>query len=236
MELYDMHSHILPEIDDGAESVEVSVKVIKTLYEQGVRHICLTPHYYSHKESLESFLERRQASFNLLKPHLPQDVEFCLGAEVYVTDIIMNNRSIKELCYGNSNYILLEFPYYTTFKDSSLDFLMNIVNKYSVKPILAHIERYSAIINNPKLAQELSMYGVKFQTNAVSYLDKSNFRKLKKFIKYGLVHYIGSDAHNMVRNSPKTYKETFDLVEKKTSPNVVRGITKFSQKVFDLSK
>ena len=111
MNLYDVHSHILPQIDDGAENVDVSVNIINTLYNQGVRHICLTPHYYTHQESMESFLSRRESSFNLLKPSLPSDIEFCLGAEVYVTDIIMNNKSLKPVCYGNSDYILLEFPY-----------------------------------------------------------------------------------------------------------------------------
>lgn len=50
MNLYDVHSHILPQIDDGAENVDVSVNIINTLYNQGVRHICLTPHYYTHQE------------------------------------------------------------------------------------------------------------------------------------------------------------------------------------------
>lgn len=56
MNLYDVHSHILPQIDDGAENVDVSVNIINTLYNQGVRHICLTPHYYTHQESMDSFL------------------------------------------------------------------------------------------------------------------------------------------------------------------------------------
>ena len=139
MNLYDVHSHILPQMDDGAENVDVSLNIINTLYNQGVRHICLTPHYYTHQESMESFLSRRESSFNLLKPNLPSDIEFCLGAEVYVTDIIMNNKSLKPVCYGNSDYILLEFPYSTTFTGSSYDFLFRLINQYGVMPILAQI-------------------------------------------------------------------------------------------------
>ena len=183
MELYDMHSHILPQMDDGAEDVEVSKKILNVLYSQGVSHICLTPHYYSHKESMEDFLKRREYCFSLLKPHIPQGIEVCLGAEVYVTDIIMNNTSLNPVCYGSSNYILLEFPYQTTFKDSSFELLVRLMNRYGVKPILAHIERYPALLGNPKLMQELSSYGIRFQTNAVSYLDRGTFRKLKKLIK-----------------------------------------------------
>ncbi len=236
MELYDMHSHILPEMDDGADSVEVSVNMLKTLYNQGVRHISFTPHYYSHKESMEDFLSRREYCYNLLKPHIPEGIEVCLGAEVYVTDIIMNNESVRPVCYGNSNYILLEFPYNTTFQGSSGEFLARFMNYYGVKPILAHIERYDALINNPSLMEELAYDGVTFQTNAVSYLDRGIFRKFKKLIKRGLIHYVGSDAHNMVRNSPTTYEKSFELISKKTSPEVIDAINHFSKKVFDLAK
>lgn len=233
MELYDMHSHILPEMDDGAEDVAVSKKILNVLYSQGVSHICLTPHYYSHKESMDDFLKRREYCFSLLEPHIPKEIEVCLGAEVYVTDIIMNNTSLKPVCYGNSNHILLEFPYNTTFEGSSYDFLIRLMNRYGVKPILAHIERYPALIGNPKLMQELSSYGIRFQTNAISYLDRGAFRKLKKLIKYGLVDFIGSDAHNLVRNSPDKFGEAIELINKKTSPNVVRAISHFSREVFE---
>ena len=140
---------------------------------------------------------------------------------------------MKPVCYGNSNYILLEFPYSTSFTGSSYDFLTRFMNYYSVKPILAHIERYDALINNPDLMEDLAYYGVKFQTNAVSYLDRGIFRKFKKLIRRGLIHYVGSDAHNMVRNSPSTYKKSFELISSKTSPDVVRAINHFSKRVFE---
>lgn len=233
MDLYDMHSHILPEMDDGASNVEVSIKMLDSLKSQGVKHICLTPHYYSHKESMEDFVQRRKECFNLLKPHIPDDIQVCLGAEVYITDIILNNKSVQPVCYGNSKYILLEFPYSTSFTGSSYDFLIRFMNLYGVKPILAHIERYPALIRNPKLVEDLASYGVKFQTNAVSYFDKAIFRRFKKLFKMGLIHFVGSDAHNMVRNSPGKYKEAFELISKKTNPGVVKAINSFSRRVFE---
>lgn len=236
MNLYDVHSHILPQIDDGAENVDVSVNIINTLYNQGVRHICLTPHYYTHQESMESFLSRRESSFNLLKPNLPSDIEFCLGAEVYVTDIIMNNKSLKPVCYGNSDYILLEFPYSTTFTGSSYEFLFRIINQYGVMPILAHIERYESLIKNPKLLQKLSSEGVLFQTNAVSYKNKAIFRKFKKLLNKNLIHFIGSDAHNMIRNSPTTYCETFELINKKVGDFSVDKINQNAKRLFEIAK
>lgn len=232
MNLYDVHSHILPQMDDGAENVDVSVNIINTLYNQGVRHICLTPHYYTHKESMESFLARRDVSFNNLKSYIPKDIEICLGAEVYVTDIIMNNKSLKPVCYGNSNYILLEFPYNTTFSDSSYDFLIRLMSQYGIKPVLAHIERYSSLIKNPKLLKTLLDDGVMFQTNAVSYTDKSLLRKFKKLFKKDLIHFIGSDAHNMIRNSPTTYEENFRLISKKIGDYAIDVVNQNANNLF----
>jgi protein-tyrosine phosphatase len=182
---------------------------------------------------MEDFLSRRQESFEILKPYIPEGIQVCLGAEVYITDIIMNNTSVRPVCYGNSNYILLEFPYSTSFEGSSYDFLIRFMNLYGVKPILAHIERYDALMRNPDILEDLASYGVGFQTNAISYLNKSTFRRFKKLIKNGLIHYIGSDAHNMVRNSPDKFKEATELISAKTSPNVIRAINRFSQTVFD---
>ena len=204
MNLYDVHSHILPQMDDGAENVDVSLNIINTLYNQGVRHICLTPHYYTHQESMESFLSRRESSFNLLKPNLPSDIEFCLGAEVYVTDIIMNNKSIKPVCYGNSDYILLEFPYSTTFTGSSYDFLFRLINQYGVMPILAHIERYSYLNNEDYL--KIKKEGALIQINASSF----NYTNTKKIIKYllknNLVDFVASDCHDLNRRSVDFFK------------------------------
>ena len=94
MQLYDMHSHILPAFDDGAKTIEDSLALIDCLKKQGVSNICLTPHYYTNERSFEDFLTKRQQAFEKFRPYIPQDVNIVLGAEVYVTDYLFNNDDL----------------------------------------------------------------------------------------------------------------------------------------------
>ena len=74
-----MHSHILPDFDDGAKNVEVALELIEHLKKQGVRNICLTPHFYTNEMSLEDYLKERQEKFEAFLPHIPEDVNVVLG-------------------------------------------------------------------------------------------------------------------------------------------------------------
>ena len=71
--LYDMHSHILPAVDDGAKNIEESLTLINRLRRAGVTDICLTPHYYTHKESLKDFVNRRNKAYLELKSYVSDE-------------------------------------------------------------------------------------------------------------------------------------------------------------------
>ena len=100
MELFDMHSHILPGVDDGCKTVEDSLKLINIHIKNGVKNIALTPHYYSNEISMDDFIANRQEAFETLKPFLPDGVSVCLGAEVYVSRYLFNNTDGETLKAG----------------------------------------------------------------------------------------------------------------------------------------
>ncbi|MEE1106147.1 MAG: CpsB/CapC family capsule biosynthesis tyrosine phosphatase, partial [Ruminococcus sp.] len=70
MELYDMHSHILPAFDDGAKTVDDSLELIGHLRKQGVKNICLTPHFYTNELSYDDYLVEREEAFRAFAPHI----------------------------------------------------------------------------------------------------------------------------------------------------------------------
>ena len=111
MQFYDMHTHILPEFDDGARSIEESLTLIDSLKKQNVNNICLTPHFYTNEMNAEDFVKERDEAYQKFLPHKPEDVNIILGAEVYVTKYLFVNDDLSKLTYGNSNYILTEFGY-----------------------------------------------------------------------------------------------------------------------------
>ncbi len=215
MNLYDMHSHILPAIDDGSKNLDISLELINMHLKQGVNNICLTPHFYSNEESIEDFTERRTKSFEILKPHLPEDVNICLGAEVYVSNFIFNNHDLSQLCYGNSKYMLTEFAYQSKFTGKSMDILVKLKENYGITPVIPHIERYENLFYNDNMLEELTYMGVVIQTNVYSFNSFLKKRRLCKLINNGLVHILGTDAHSLIKGNPLEYKQACNIILEK---------------------
>ena len=98
MQFYDMHSHILPNIDDGAKTLEDSLKLLSCLEKQGVTNVCLTPHFYTNEISAEDFAtlyEMDKQHINLLDARRKSefDSEHLVGAENFPLDFINHNMS-----------------------------------------------------------------------------------------------------------------------------------------------
>ena len=143
--LVDVHSHILPGIDDGSPDVETSLKMIEALQSQGARAIVLTPHYYSDSISYEDFVARRDNALHLLEKSLPPgSPKLIPAAEVYITKYLLNNSNLDALKIGNTDYALIEHPFSCDFSQEIYDRLLSLNYDYGIKPILAHIERYPA--------------------------------------------------------------------------------------------
>ena len=91
--MVDFHCHILPKMDDGSDSINTSLAMLRAEHTQGVNRVVLTPHFYCEEESIEAFLQRRKKAFSALQtaisdqPHTNDIPELCLGAEVAMSSI-----------------------------------------------------------------------------------------------------------------------------------------------------
>lgn len=196
--IIDFHSHILPGIDDGAKTVEDSIKMLKDSYAKGVRITVLTSHFHPKgQESLDVFLEKRDNAYSILKEACEgvSDIpELRLGAEVKIQDDISEYEGIERLCIEGTNYILLEIPQEEGFSESLCDRIFNIKLK-EFRPVMAHIDRYLPI---PKKAlKELSDLNVLYQVNADAFMNFGVKREIAKLFRLGFVHVLGSDMHNL---------------------------------------
>ena len=196
MNLIDIHCHILPKVDDGPDSVEEPLKILKDMRRQGIKHIIVTPHY--RPEMFEPSMKRVIYSYRHLRDiAYEMGVSMSLGCEYYRNEQIidhMDNR--KRPSMAGSRYVLIEFSMNDLFP-TVRNYVYELVT-HGYQPIVAHVERYFCCQKMEKI-QELKDMGALIQVNAGSVLGEEGW-KLKKFclelMKKDLIDFIASDTHN----------------------------------------
>lgn len=214
--MVDFHSHILPELDDGAKDVETAADMLLLSKKQGVDTIVATPHFYATKATVEEFIEARQKSYDKLMAYVSEnnlDVpEVILGAEVAFSEEILS-IDLRALTIGNSDAVLMELPF-TYLNDWVYNEMYNISMKYGVDIILAHIERYVGKVKELSKIKpffELDMY---MQVNADSFIDFKRNKIIKKLMSENRIHLIGSDAHNLNKRVSNMDKAAKKIIKK----------------------
>lgn len=237
MNKYDIHSHILPGIDDGAEDVDISLVLLEELEKQGVTHLALTPHFYTQLQPLssivvQSFIQEREKAFNLLKDEYGGKIKLILGCELHLTNNILALNDITPFCYNGTSYMLTEMPYNSIFPPNEIELLKVIINTYNVTPVLAHIERYPVLLKNKALLCKLVEMGCMAQINTESLSKIIVGKKLIKLVNEGLVHFVGTDTHSTMRGCD--YEAGFSILEKKCLEQAINTVMANSQKLFNI--
>lgn len=199
----DLHCHILPGIDDGAKDTAVSLELLRREYEDGVRNIAFTSHFNSERTTVEAFTAKRQAAFEQLTAALegqPMQFDFKLGAEVFFSPGLCE-LDTRALCMGDTAYLLLEFP--TTHKPHFIRQTLYNLQQQGIVPLIAHIERYPYVLEDPTLLYDWVAAGAYAQINAGALLEPKLCKKLCKFIQWGLVHVISTDTHSPDKRPPR---------------------------------
>lgn len=204
----DFHSHILPGCDHGCDCLETSLKQLAMASSVGIRTVCATPHFYPHKESVESFLERRAAADKVLRPHLTDELPSVrLGAEVLICDGMQGLDGISRLCLEGTNELLLEMPFYQ-WSPSLWDTLYRLFEKSDIKIIIAHADRYPV-----QAIEQLIGDSVPLQLNAECLTKLLHRRRYLKWAESGYVKYLGSDIH-MLGDGYSAWKKCVKLLNR----------------------
>ncbi len=211
--MIDIHTHILPNIDDGANSLELSLLMIDEEIKNGINEIVLTPHFNSLKNN-DEYIQKVYESFHQLKSIINDKVSLKLGFEIFYQDgdidLIKKNPF---LTIDNTKYVLIEFHMLNTSYDIDEICYSFIVNGF--KPILAHPERYEHLSVDDIL--RIKKTGALIQVNSSSILGdfgKKIQKKVWKLLKKDGVDYIASDCHSMGIRKPNI-QEAIKLVNKK---------------------
>jgi tyrosine-protein phosphatase YwqE len=195
----DLHSHLIPDIDDGVKTLEESINIIKNLKELGYKKLITTPHIMSHKfpntkDIIMSGLEKVKEE--LEKQNI--DIIIEAAAEYYYDEYFIESVRKKDLLTFGDNHILFELSY--TANPFGLEQVVFELLNQGYKPILAHPERYTYYSHSLEKYNNLKDLGLLFQINLNS-LDKFYGKNPKVAAEYlvenGLVDFIGSDIHSM---------------------------------------
>lgn len=196
----DIHNHILPGIDDGAQTVTESKQLLKSFSEFGVQSLVCTPHIMHNYHDNTPVTIKTALAY--LKNELIQDglngITIDASAEHMIDDNFEAILAKKQVLPLGRDYLLIEMSYLQP--PINFDSAIEAIGRNRLFPILAHPERYSFLHNRTRRYMEYKELGIQFQVNMLSlgeYYGKEVFKTANKLIEEGMIDFIGSDVHNM---------------------------------------
>lgn len=213
--MIDLHTHILPGLDDGARNAEVSREQLRMEAVEGVKTLVFTPHFYGKRRTPESFIEKRAKAFDSIRPYIPENMQTRLAAEVYFSGVNMPEaETLCRLAIENTKYILFELPFTTAWSQSIMEQISDFIAETDYTPIIAHVERYEEVRKNPALLSELADMGCLLQVNAQAFTNKRERGLALAMLRRGFVHCLGTDTHDVEGRAPD-FTTARQIVEKK---------------------
>ena len=199
--LTDLHTHILPCMDDGAEDLDMALAMLRQQKKRGVERVALTSHFHPLREALDAFLQRRQQAFSTLLSRWDGKTmpSLRLGAEVRYTPELAQ-MDLRQLTIGQSDYLLLELP--DAAVPAHVEQVAEGMLLQGVTPILAHVERCAYFRTEPYRLERLAQMGALAQVSCKAIKNPKDKGFAAACLQKGLAHVIASDAHNMGFKGP----------------------------------
>ncbi|MBQ7060636.1 MAG: hypothetical protein IJM85_02515 [Clostridia bacterium] len=204
--MIDIHSHILPGIDDGSDSMETSLEMLVTAARSGVKTIVATPHCNIPDEFGNYASEKLDMLFDQLESEAENagiPIRIVKGMEIFATDDLPQLlRDGRVWTLNGTNYFLTEFDF-----EEEPDYCSEILRRCASMgfcPIIAHPERYRCIQEDPQLAFNWCISGYGLQLNKASLLGKfgpETQEIAELLVDHGLAACVASDAHGVIRRT-----------------------------------
>lgn len=224
--LIDIHTHLMPGIDDGCETPEETKKVCEIMQLQGVDRIIATPHFYADSSDPEDFIIRRDRAFKSMGD-LVQKYNIRKGAEVrYFTGIGMAD-GIDLLKIEGSDFMLLELAD-RKVNGIVIDDLLQLRNR-NIRPIIAHLNRYSDYYND-SFIEFCNINSIPIQLNTECLFRFFPRRRALRLIMAEAVQFIATDCHDSERRRPDL-KEAFDVIRKHLGDDIAEEFAENEERI-----
>ncbi len=221
-----MHAHILPGIDDGSKSIEMSMEMLDMMANMGISVVCATSHFYRDQNDVDTFLNRRNKAYNMLihergKSTLPIILP---ASETAYFRGISKCEQIKDLCIYNTNTLMLEMPF-MEWNEQILEEVESLILDRDIRVVLVHPERFCFSKENKKYIERLLKLDIALQVNAGSFIDWKTRRLALELIQMTNHPLLGSDCHNLTSRVPNLNRGR-DIIEKKLGSSFLNLIEK----------
>lgn len=204
--MIDIHSHIIPNVDDGSQSLDESLEMLEIAADSGVHTIVATPHCNipdEYENYLSPEMEDRFQRLDRARRDVGIHIRICRGMEIFATDELPTLLREKRVwTINNTKYFLMEFAF-----SEDVDFCRDVLRRcrsLGYHPIIAHPERYFFVQNDPELAFEWCTLGYGLQINKGSILGRFGpepYRCARMLLEHNLVACVASDAHSPAQRS-----------------------------------
>ncbi len=202
MGMVDIHSHILPGVDDGSKSWEMTLAMCEMAAADGITHMVATPH----SDDTYAYDRRsHEAVLNELRQRMAGRIEFSLGCDFHMSfeNITAVRRNPSEFCIGKTNYLLVEFSDFGVSRQ-----MMKTLEEFldfGLLPIVTHPERNRMLQANPDVIIEMARAGciIQVTANSLTGFWGSTAKKISEWLlKKNAVHVLATDAHDPKHRVP----------------------------------
>jgi protein-tyrosine phosphatase len=234
--LFDIHTHILPRMDDGAGSSAESCAMLRLLKQQGVDAVIATPHFRGDKDTLHGFFTRRDACYAQLMKYYDREVmpEIYLGAEVRYFKGITESPDFPRLALGKSHYILMEPPY-GAFPSGMVAELKNFVNSAAYKLIIAHVDRYLSTNPWETVCSLCDGEKIRGQVNAEALIRFIGRKKAVALLENQICSYLADDTHDMQERKP-VMEPAMKQIEKHCRQDTIKQLMRNNTELYHAVK
>lgn len=196
----DVHSHLIPEIDDGAKDYEISLLCIREIVKQGVKKIYITPHFQTRRfNNDEDDVRLRFEELKVKVADAKIDVDMQLAGEYLIDDGFRGRmESDKKFLAINDKYLLVEFSFNQSMM--GMEELFFDLQMLGYEIILAHPERYSYFYTDSNLLTKFKEQGVYFQSNILSFggfYGRDVMKRAYAYVEKGWIDFLGTDMHTL---------------------------------------
>lgn len=193
--MIDIHSHILPGVDDGSKSMEMTAEILSRYAEEGIDRVICTPHQGRELHRPELIMQKLGETSSLASEY---GITLYPGAEIYYYDgMISDLKSGRLLTLNGTRHVLVEFS-----TRAELEYIPDVCYELSLEgyvPVVAHIERYFYL--DKQAYAEIKNNGALIQVNASSFAKKEYLKTLSHLLKRDMVDFIASDCHSNGRRN-----------------------------------